>query len=154
MHSLALRADGSAWAFGWNAYGQLGTLDPSDAVLPRANEMLHAAILGVASSASHAAAARAGGSLWLWGNNYNGQLGDGPTSGALTPRQVPNFRLTQDTLLSVDSDGDGLTNAEEYALGADPRSTDTNGDGIPDGAAKQAGLSLTNTDMDGDGVSN
>jgi len=33
----------------------------------------------------------------------------------------------------VDSDGDGLTDAEEAALGTDPNSTDTDGDGYQDG---------------------
>ncbi len=53
-----------------------------------------------------------------------------------------------------DPDQDGLTTAEELALGTDPFNADTNGDGIPDGTAVAAGLSPTNPDMDGDGVSN
>ncbi|MGE4159950.1 MAG: C25 family cysteine peptidase, partial [Planctomycetota bacterium] len=32
----------------------------------------------------------------------------------------------------LDSDGDGLTNLEEYRLGLDPRSGDSDGDGVPD----------------------
>jgi len=35
--------------------------------------------------------------------------------------------------LEVDSDGDGLTDAEEIALGTDPTNPDTDGDGISDG---------------------
>ncbi len=34
---------------------------------------------------------------------------------------------------AVDSDGDGLTDAEELALGTDPRNPDTDGDGLMDG---------------------
>lgn len=34
---------------------------------------------------------------------------------------------------NVDSDGDGLTNAQELALGTDPLSSDSDGDGMPDG---------------------
>jgi hypothetical protein len=34
---------------------------------------------------------------------------------------------------SLDSDGDGITNAEEIALGIDPHLSDTDGDGYPDG---------------------
>ncbi|MEH2565037.1 hypothetical protein [Bradyrhizobium sp. AZCC 2289] len=34
---------------------------------------------------------------------------------------------------NVDSDGDGLTDVEERALGTDPNNPDTDGDGLPDG---------------------
>jgi len=35
---------------------------------------------------------------------------------------------------SLDSDGDGLTNAQEAKIGTNPHNPDTDGDGIPDGA--------------------
>jgi alpha-tubulin suppressor-like RCC1 family protein len=54
----------------------------------------------------------------------------------------------------LDTDGDGLSDADEAALGSDPNNPDTNGDGLPDGAAYAAGLSLTETDMDADGLAN
>jgi len=38
-----------------------------------------------------------------------------------------------DKELSIDSDGDGLTDAEEAELGSDPLVTDTDGDGWTDG---------------------
>jgi len=99
-------------------------------------------------------AARADGSVWSWGQGDHGQLGDGTTSDNNVPHPISGFTITQNALMTLDSDGDGLTNVEEDALGSDPRNRDTNGDGVPDGAAKQAGISLTNPDMDGDGVSN
>jgi alpha-tubulin suppressor-like RCC1 family protein len=154
-HSLALRSDGSVWTWGWNAYGPLGTGGGTDAHAPQASLMTDAVVVALsAAGANHVAAARADGTVWTWGNNDRGQLGDGTTSGNAFPHPISDFALTQDALLSADSDGDGLTNAEEYALGSDPRNPDTNGDGVLDGAANQAGISLTNLDMDGDGVSN
>jgi Bacterial TSP3 repeat/Thrombospondin type 3 repeat len=46
------------------------------------------------------------------------------------------FRLETDTgaITFPDSDGDGLTDAEELVLGTDPLNPDTDGDGVPDGA--------------------
>ncbi|MFP2964292.1 hypothetical protein ACLEPN_42965, partial [Myxococcus sp. 1LA] len=35
--------------------------------------------------------------------------------------------------VAVDTDGDGLSDAEEIALGTDPNNPDTDGDGLPDG---------------------
>ncbi|MEI6378888.1 MAG: hypothetical protein WCO55_04475 [Candidatus Falkowbacteria bacterium] len=54
--------------------------------------------------------------------------------------------------LSVDSDGDGLTDAEETKLGTDPNKIDTDGDGLTD--YDEVKLWLTdplNPDTDGDG---
>jgi hypothetical protein len=53
----------------------------------------------------------------------------------------------------ADSDGDGLTNLEEYCLGTDPMKADTDGDGIPDGEEVRLGLNPLSADTDGDGFS-
>jgi hypothetical protein len=56
--------------------------------------------------------------------------------------------------MNQDPDGDGLLNAGEYRLGADPLNPDTNQDGVKDGTAVAMGISVTNPDMDGDGLLN
>jgi len=62
----------------------------------------------------------------------------GPTSGV--PGCTPNF-----TNPSVDSDGDGLPDQLEKALGTDPCSADTDHDGVSDGYEYQSALDLNRT---------
>ncbi|MDV7401738.1 hypothetical protein RZS08_60525, partial [Arthrospira platensis SPKY1] len=45
-------------------------------------------ITGIAAGSNHAIALRNDGAVWAWGNNSNGQLGDGTTDSRHTPVQV------------------------------------------------------------------
>lgn len=66
------------------------------------------------------------------------------------------FSLRFETLpsLSPDTDGDGLTDAQELQLGSDPYLDDTNGDGVDDATAYASGKNPADPgpDTDGDGV--
>jgi len=59
---------------------------------------------------------------------------------------------------TLDYDGDGLTNAQEYQLGTNAYSNDTDGDGMPDGWEVQYGLDPksddASQDRDNDGFTN
>ncbi len=54
--------------------------------------------------------------------------------------------------LTADSDGDGLTNAEEAQWGTDPSNRDTDGDTLLDGEEVTQGTSPISKDTDGDGL--
>lgn len=56
------------------------------------------------------------------------------------------------TLSPKDSDGDGLSDAEERGLGTDPETADSDGDDLSDAAELTAGTDPLSYDTDGDGV--
>jgi thiol-disulfide isomerase/thioredoxin len=55
------------------------------------------------------------------------------------------------TAAAVDSDGDGITDEDEAALGTDPNSADSDGDGLSDAEEVELGSDPTSADSDGDG---
>jgi alpha-tubulin suppressor-like RCC1 family protein len=152
-HSLASRADGTTADWGGNDSSQLGiggTTQRNSAVLVAgATEFLQ-----VAAGSRHSVGLRADGTIWAWGSNSNGQLGDGSGQTQPRPVQVGSLTLASNSWMNQDPDGDGLLNAGEYRLGADPLNPDTNQDGVKDGTAVAMGISVTNPDMDGDGLLN
>ncbi|MCL2818317.1 MAG: hypothetical protein FWD41_01095, partial [Actinomycetia bacterium] len=83
-HSLALAADGSLWAYGYNNSGQLGVGSHATQSLPvevsdLADSGQLGAVTAIAAGGSHSLALDAQGALWAWGANANGQLGIGTT---------------------------------------------------------------------------
>ena len=92
-HSVALRNDGTVWTWGRNYYCQLGTGDLLDRftpvqILKDSNNEDFENVETVSVEHSHTAALKNGGTVWTWGNNYMGQLGDG-TSGSGTNKSAP-----------------------------------------------------------------
>jgi len=87
--SLALKSDGTVWAWGSNRFGQLGDatqvskITPvqvlgSDGVTPLGG------ITAIAAGGSHALAINGGTTMSAWGYNELGQLGDGTTTSRST----------------------------------------------------------------------
>jgi thiol-disulfide isomerase/thioredoxin len=52
----------------------------------------------------------------------------------------------------ADTDGDGISDGDEAAVGTDPTLDDTDGDGLLDGEEEGVGTDPTNADSDGDGL--
>jgi len=87
-HSLALRRDGTVWGWGWNPYGQLGS-GTTDRGRPRPVQAVGLkGAISLAAGWSHSIALRSDGTVWAWGDNWSGELGDGTTEDRLTPGQV------------------------------------------------------------------
>ncbi|MBS4008594.1 MAG: Ig-like domain-containing protein [Clostridium sp.] len=86
-HSLALRGDGTVWAWGWNEQGQLGDRTTISRFAP-ARVFGLSSIASVSAGGIHSLALRIDGTVWAWGDNSVGQLGDGSTTRRLEPVQV------------------------------------------------------------------
>ncbi len=87
-HSLALRSDGTVWAWGYNGYGQLGDGTTDTRTTPDKVTDLGGAASAIGSGSSHSLAVRTDGTVHAWGNNGDGQLGDGTTSERTKPVRV------------------------------------------------------------------
>jgi alpha-tubulin suppressor-like RCC1 family protein len=86
--SLAIRADGTLWAWGRNEFGLTGLgVTTGNTTVPTqvgsANDWL-----SISAAQSHVVGIRANGTLWAWGRNFAGQLGVGDTTDRSTPTQV------------------------------------------------------------------
>ncbi len=86
-HGLAMKSDGTVWAWGDNASGQLGDGTTADSGLPVRVSRL-GAVVAVAAGAEHSLALRADGSVWAWGADMVGQLGDGQHAQSAMPVRV------------------------------------------------------------------
>ena len=81
-HTVALRQDGTVWAWGKNNYGQLGNTYTNDSwiapvrVRDKDNKGIDN-IVAIATGQNHNLALRSDGSVYSWGLNADGQLGDG-----------------------------------------------------------------------------
>lgn len=86
--SLALKSDGTLWAWGFGGFGQLGNgATPSYSSVPVQVPGL-TNIIAVSSGSFHALALQADGTVWAWGSNQSGQLGDSTTTSHLSPEHL------------------------------------------------------------------
>lgn len=75
--ALALKSDGTVWAWGYNSFGQMGDGTLSSRYLPVQVSGLTDVISIAAGERYFATAVKSDGTVWAWGNNYDGQLGNG-----------------------------------------------------------------------------
>src|SRR3989338_2927576 len=86
-HTLALKQDGTLWAWGYNGSGQLGLGDTINRNTPT-QVCSGTTWQAVSAGDAHTLALKQDGTLWAWGYNGYGQLGLGDTTDRHTPTQV------------------------------------------------------------------
>jgi alpha-tubulin suppressor-like RCC1 family protein len=89
MHTLAIKSDGSLWAWGANHFwGQLGSGSAEWRTNPVRTKGL-TNVVGIASGKYHNVAVLADGSVWTWGGNLYGELGNGAADSIPHPTPAP-----------------------------------------------------------------
>ena len=87
-HSLGVRTNGTLWGWGYNANGQVGDNTETNrsspvSVIGGFTDWCHAA-----AGSRHSLGVRTNGTLWSWGKNNFGQLGDNTTVSKSSPVSV------------------------------------------------------------------
>ena len=101
-HTVALKSDGTVWAWGNNSNGQLGNGTTTDSSIPA--QAWLSGMVAIAAGNTHTVALRndvTNVSVWAWGNNSHGQLGNGTTTDSSTPVQVSG--LSEGTAIAAGS---------------------------------------------------
>ena len=86
FHTAAIKTDGTLWTWGNNnGYGQLGDNTVTNRSTPVTTFVGGTNWKQVVGGYKHTAAIKTDGTLWTWGNNTNGQLGDNTIINRSTP---------------------------------------------------------------------
>jgi alpha-tubulin suppressor-like RCC1 family protein len=94
-HNLALKSDGTVWAWGAANYGQIGDGTIASKRLVPVQVLNLTQVSSIAAGLGHSLAMKADGTVWSWGLNNVGQLGLGNTNNTSTATQVSGVDLIQ-----------------------------------------------------------
>lgn len=106
QYSFAIQQDSSLWAWGNNSIGQLGngsigSFNPNPIQIGATSKWIQ-----VSSGREHTVALQANGTLWGWGMNFFGQLGQGNNS----------FQILSPVQITTDSNFTFINNGHYYSM--------------------------------------
>lgn len=167
-HSIGIRSNGTVWGWGFNSYGQLGNgaqvmTNPNPIQAGTATDWMQ-----MDAGSYHTMGVKTGASLWAFGRNMEGQLGDGTSlTFQLTPKQIgpstAGITITVNPLPSVGFSGLASTyclNSSPASLTGSPAGGTFSGPGIsgntfdPAAAGEGGPYIITYTYTDANGCTN
>jgi alpha-tubulin suppressor-like RCC1 family protein len=116
-HVLAVARDGQLWSWGSNRNGKLGQGNVGPVLAQPGRVLLSGQVVAIAAGAEHSVSLHFDGTVFTWGINETGQLGNG--SGSPGFRHTPGFVSLLPGGIRAIAAGNGL--GHSLALGADGR---------------------------------
>jgi alpha-tubulin suppressor-like RCC1 family protein len=104
FHTLALKSNGTVWAWGLNTGGQLGDGTIADRSIPvqvGVGVLGFTNIIAVSAGDNHSMALKSDGTVWVWGSNEYGQIGNGTFSNIRQLTPALNTTLSNITHISA-----------------------------------------------------
>lgn len=95
--ALALRSDGSVWAWGTNLFGEMGISNVTSSSFPLPVPGV-SNVVNISAGWQHSVAAETNGTAWAWGTNGSGQLGIGNNNSSPVP--VPVSGITNAVMVA------------------------------------------------------
>jgi len=86
-YTIALKNDNTMWGWGNNEFGQIGYKEEKESRKPVQEDTHANDWKTISAGANHSVAIKQDGTLWSWGNNNSGELGDGTNISSVTPTQ-------------------------------------------------------------------
>jgi hypothetical protein len=91
-HVVALKNDGSLWSWGMNDQGETGQGSLTNYIATPTRIGTETNWTQICANFTHSLALKNDGSLWAWGGNSEGELGDGTTNDRAIPTRIGTAR--------------------------------------------------------------
>jgi alpha-tubulin suppressor-like RCC1 family protein len=115
MHNVAIKSDGTVWSWGQNTYGQLGDGTTNDAWTPIQTGLGAVppltSVIKLGGRPYFTLAVKSDGSVWAWGMNRYGQMGNG------TVNPLPGPQVTVPVMVSNSAPGGPINNPLQVTCG-------------------------------------